>query len=542
MLTWLLGNTFVAAALAAGLWLALRRARPRPALAHALWLVVLVKLATPPVLHWPWSLPVGPAAPPVAAEPEPVPAAEPIVVEWTTVEPPATAERPVRFDPGPTADAPAPAPPAPAAPAAPGWDLGTWLLAVWLAGAGVVALRRARQAYRLAREVTAGIAAPADLAREVTEIAGRLGVRPPRVRVLAGLPTPAVCGLWRPVLLWPDGLERRLPEAGLRAVLAHELAHLRRRDHWVRWLELAVGVLHWWDPLFRLVRRQVREQAELACDARVVELWPAARRAFAEALLEVCETTNPSARPAPAVGAGGDGAHEFQRRLTMILRTNPTGPLPRRSLAIVGLLALLALPAWTLGQPAPPKPAEPAKPAEGQIQPYYYVSFVDSGTVEHLDPREKKIQELEQKLNALVKELKELRGAPKADKADNALHREAEQALYAWTVSQAQAEYSKKLSQAYAAGVEDREISLTRVSYALPAGKAEALAGLLKDTKGGVLETTVQGDKLIVTTSPERQNAIGQFVSLIQGKASAADKRAKEFYWTEKVKPEAPKK
>ena len=52
--------------------------------------------------------------------------------------------------------------------------------------------------------------------------------------------------------MWPAGLDCRLKGEGRRAVLAHELAHLRRRDHWVRRLEMVAAVFHWWNPLFWL--------------------------------------------------------------------------------------------------------------------------------------------------------------------------------------------------------------------------------------------------------------------------------------------------
>src|SRR5258707_6208728 len=57
LLWWLAHNTFFAAVLAAIVFLACRLGRLRPAVRHALWLVVLIKLATPPLLTWPWSTP-----------------------------------------------------------------------------------------------------------------------------------------------------------------------------------------------------------------------------------------------------------------------------------------------------------------------------------------------------------------------------------------------------------------------------------------------------------------------------------------------------
>ena len=61
MLEWLLLHTAESTLLAAVVWLLGRRISSRPAVRRALWLVVLAKLLTPPLVHWPWSLPAFPA-------------------------------------------------------------------------------------------------------------------------------------------------------------------------------------------------------------------------------------------------------------------------------------------------------------------------------------------------------------------------------------------------------------------------------------------------------------------------------------------------
>ena len=152
-------------------------------------------------------------------------------------------------------------------------------------------------------------------------------------------------------------------------MVLHELAHLRRRDHWVGWLLLAAGCAWWWHPLFWWVRRRLTAEAELACDAWVVGAAPDGRRAYAEALLEVSQRVASTAA-VPALGAAG-GRRDLERRLIMIMR----GPAPRRlswvGLASVGVLGLLALPAWTLGgdprTPPAPTPAGPSIPATPAI-------------------------------------------------------------------------------------------------------------------------------------------------------------------------------
>jgi beta-lactamase regulating signal transducer with metallopeptidase domain len=292
-----------------------------------------------------------------------------------------------------------------------------WLLSLWAAGAVVVGGRYVLRTVRFGRYARSGKAASASLERQVMELATRLGMRAPLVRVLPDLVSPVVWCLWRPVLLWPKGLQDRLSAEGRQAVLVHELAHLRRRDHWVRWLELAAAVIHWWNPLFWLVRRQLRFHAELACDAWVTGTLPDARRAYAEALLEVCARSTRAAAPSPAVGVGGDGRRDFERRLTMIMSEKAPCRLAAGARMFVVLLAMAALPAWTLGQAKPDAKPE-GKPVEvqgifelqldgkgaakGEVKDVLLWAEVDAG-------KDAKAKELEAKIAELTKQLESLK-------------------------------------------------------------------------------------------------------------------------------------
>jgi hypothetical protein len=389
---------------------------------------------------------------------------------------------------------------------------------------------------RLRHAVGLGLPAPEELLGRVRDTAAALGVRPPTVCVLPGLGSPMVWGLGWPVLLWPQGLERRLPEDGLRAVLVHELAHLKRRDHWVGWLLLAGACLWWWLPLFGLVRRRLSLEAELACDAWVAATLPGARRAYAEALLEVCQARSQAAPAAPAWGAAG-GRRDLERRLRMILNPTTAYRLTPRVLAGVGLLCLLALPAWSLGQgdgkDTPKGTITPtAKGTDKKTVEVQNLVEVAEGVTHFLavadvpdTDHEKKIKALEDKVAALLKEIKALRGEakpkPRPKTVDATLDIDADGIV---TVNETR----------------PAEITLTRKTYTLPAGKAEALAKFLGEhVKAPVLEVKSDKDHLTVTTTPEYQHAIGQLVDLVQGKAPKAHNR---FGYEEKLPAEpAPK-
>ncbi|MDR3295372.1 MAG: M56 family metallopeptidase [Clostridiales Family XIII bacterium] len=97
--------------------------------------------------------------------------------------------------------------------------------------------------------------------------------------------TPMLLGLFRPAIILPD---REYTEAQLQAVLAHELAHLRRKDMLVRWAAALACSVHWFNPLVWLVRREIDRACELACDEAVVSgLDTDGKRTYGETLLAI---------------------------------------------------------------------------------------------------------------------------------------------------------------------------------------------------------------------------------------------------------------
>ncbi len=154
------------------------------------------------------------------------------------------------------------------------------------------------------------------------------------------------CGV-RTRLILPAELWDELDESGRRAVIHHELAHLRRRDHWLCWLELLACVLYWWHPVVWWVRKRLRDEADLCCDAWVTALMPGNRRAYAQALLSTQRflggsrgrLSRPVAPPATGLGVMSGGAKRFARRLTMVMTQRAR---PHRTLTGMALAAILA--------------------------------------------------------------------------------------------------------------------------------------------------------------------------------------------------------
>src|SRR5581483_5847036 len=150
--------------------------------------------------------------------------------------------------------------------------------------------------------------APTSVQERGQQLARNMGMaRCPGIWLLSCQVSPMLWALLgRPRLLMPANLWDRLPSEQRDTLLVHELAHLRRGDHWVRRLELLVIGLFWWHPVVWWAQRRLQQAEEECCDAWVVATLPSASDAYAEALVAtvafLCR-----ARSVVPVGASGMG-------------------------------------------------------------------------------------------------------------------------------------------------------------------------------------------------------------------------------------------
>src|SRR5947208_2885040 len=157
---------------------------------------------------------------------------------------------------------------------------------------------------------------PAWLRDEVNVLASRLGLRRvPGVWLVPGRLAPMLWSLGgAPRLLVPEELLDGLSAEQRATLLLHELAHLRRRDHWVRLLELLATGLYWWHPVVWWARRELREAEEQCCDAWVVCALAGTGRMYATALLECLGFRSAPPRPLPRGGRGLAQTARLERR------------------------------------------------------------------------------------------------------------------------------------------------------------------------------------------------------------------------------------
>jgi uncharacterized protein (TIGR03435 family) len=141
-----------------------------------------------------------------------------------------------------------------------------WALPIWSAG---VLLLSGRLAWASARVLTLERRAqPADgLAHSARMLANRIGIdRPVRVLTSPSTDGPGVIGWRRPAILMPPASSMGLTQQQLEAVLAHELAHIKRHDYLINIFQMITETMLFYHPAVWWISRQIRLERELCCD------------------------------------------------------------------------------------------------------------------------------------------------------------------------------------------------------------------------------------------------------------------------------------
>jgi beta-lactamase regulating signal transducer with metallopeptidase domain len=279
-----------------------------PQVRYALWLLVLIKLLIPPT----WSLPSG-----VISQARPW-AEKRIEHVWIAErqESSGAAERKEAELPLPVGrDASHSGAPT----ARPAWQL--WAMAAWILGmlafaalllTRILKLRRWHKAQKRRRKI------PGWFHELLVECARKLKLgRLPAIVFSEQAVTPAVYGLFRPVLLLPRDYTDSLSREEAEHVLLHELAHLKRGDLWLHGLTLLLQVVYWFNPLLAWAGRQMKHVREICCDLTIANLLRERTMKYRQTLLNTArELLTESLEP----GMGLLGVFEEPFRLVARLR------------------------------------------------------------------------------------------------------------------------------------------------------------------------------------------------------------------------------
>jgi beta-lactamase regulating signal transducer with metallopeptidase domain len=311
------------------------RKRVRASVRYWMWMLVFVKLLLPPTLALPtgvgyWLRAEPPAVAPVAEEPASVAmpmAPAPTPVSLPPYEPMEVLPAP---DTSPEAIAPAVAGPTLA------WQAVVFVF--WLVGLVVFGLLLVQRAFFVRGLIAQSVPVDGDLAETLERCARQIGVRRRTgLRVSPNTFSPAVCGLFRPVILLPVSLLEKLSGENLRTVLIHELAHIKRGDLWINFVQTILQVLYFYNPLVWLAHAIVRHVREQAVDEMVLVALGAEATSYSKTLIDIAEMAFFRANLALRLIGVAESKKSLEGRIKHML----TRPIPKS--AKIGFWGIVAL-------------------------------------------------------------------------------------------------------------------------------------------------------------------------------------------------------
>ncbi|MDP9172575.1 MAG: M56 family metallopeptidase [Planctomycetota bacterium] len=165
-------------------------------------------------------------------------------------------------------------------------------------------------------------------------VAEKLGIRRyVRLASSARIDVPVVLGVLRPMIVVPMAMLNDLSIQQAEAIIAHELAHIRRFDYAINLVQVCIETIFFYHPAIWWIAGQIRQERENCCDDIAAQLC--GRLAFAGALLALEQNRSPRLAPA----ATGGSLLERIRRLLNV----PSAPMSRSKSIIIPLVALLCV-------------------------------------------------------------------------------------------------------------------------------------------------------------------------------------------------------
>ena len=173
------------------------------------------------------------------------------------------------------------------------------------------------------------------------------------LRLTGNTLSPAVCGLFKPIILIPAVLLKKLSREKLKAVLIHELAHIKRDDIWVNLLQTILQIVHFYNPFVWIANAMVHRAREQAVDEMVLVTLNPETKNYSNMLIDIAEM----AFWRPKFGLRLIGVVESKKALERRINHMLNRPVPKSSkLGNLGLVAIVVIGAIIL--PMGRNPAE----------------------------------------------------------------------------------------------------------------------------------------------------------------------------------------
>jgi Tol biopolymer transport system component len=221
---------------------------------------------------------------------------------------------------------------------------------------GTQVVREWRSVHLRGHPVSLDTAEQAMLAADFEALCRRCGVRRPiALLVTDASDRPHVFGVFRPAIVLPTALLVEPDRAGLLAVLAHEIAHVQRKDLLWNWLPTVAHMLFFFCPLVWLANREWQLAQEVACDEMAVLNTRADVAEYGEMLVRMVTPSRRTTGP----GIASLGIIETPQTLKgRLVAMKFIRPVPRRKLVLTGIscvaLGIVGIVPWQAVAQEPP--------------------------------------------------------------------------------------------------------------------------------------------------------------------------------------------
>ena len=160
----------------------------------------------------------------------------------------------------------------------------------WLAGVLVLSALLIQRVWFVKALVAQSKPAKGRLLDTLNECRWQIGIRKTiELRLSDNMASPAVCGLFKPMILMPTTLLEKLSLEKLKAVLIHELAHIKRRDVWVNLMQTVLQIVYFYNPFVWLANAMVRRVREQAVDEMVLVTLRQEAKSYSNTLIDIAE-------------------------------------------------------------------------------------------------------------------------------------------------------------------------------------------------------------------------------------------------------------
>lgn len=253
-----------------------------------------------------------------------------------------------------------------------------WIVALWALCAALLALRMMLGLVWVARTSATESAHP-QLQALVSRLATQFGVaRAVRLRLVDNLPSPVTAGWWRPVVLVPASLASGMPHELLEALLAHEMAHVKRLDYLVNLGQNVVEILLFYHPAVWWISGRMRAEREQIADDLAAR-HTGAPHTLAKALSQLEQARFATTRLTLAANDG-----DLLSRVRRLVRPDRQALSWKAAIPVAGL-AVLCLAAYSQAVLAPPLSIarsvdqRPIADFKSCAKPYYPAADLQAG-------------------------------------------------------------------------------------------------------------------------------------------------------------------